>query len=171
MFICLEMIEGPEDRSKFEQVYHAYRELMFCVAYQILHHQQDAEDAVQHAFVKVAENIKKISEPVCPKTRSYVVIIVENKAIDMFRDRKKHGTVELDDNYSISVNYDGDHALTRCILQLPARYREIILLKYSHGYNLHEISQIMGISLSATIKLDQRAKKKLQSLCEKEGLL
>lgn len=106
MFIYLEMIDGPEDRSKFEQVYHAYRELMFCVTYQILHHQQDAEDAVQHAFVKVAENIKKISEPVCPKTRSYVVIIVENKAIDMLRDRKKHGTVELDDNSCICVGFE-----------------------------------------------------------------
>lgn len=36
-----------------------YRGLMYHVAYEILHNEQDAEDAVHHAFVKIAENIKK----------------------------------------------------------------------------------------------------------------
>lgn len=172
MLIYLQMIEGPADQSKFEKIYREYRGLMFHVAYQILHHTQDAEDAVHHAFVKVAENIKNISDPVCPKTKSYIVIIVETKAIDMLRSRQKHIKVELDEAFSgISVNYDGDNVLTQCILQLPARYRDVILLKYHHGYNLREIAKIMGISLSAANKLDQRAKQKLHNLCEKEGLL
>lgn len=171
MLMYLQMIDGPEAQSKFERIYQEYRTPMFYVAYQVLHHQQDAEDAVQCAFVKVAENIKKIDNPVCPKTRSYVLIIVENKAIDILRNRKRHSTVELNESYGVPVAYDGDNTLTQYILQLPPRYREVIFLKYSHGYNLHEIAQLMGISLAAAIKLDQRAKKKLQSLCEKGGFL
>lgn len=36
MLIYLAMIEGPEERSKFEQIYEKYRALMFYRAKQIL---------------------------------------------------------------------------------------------------------------------------------------
>lgn len=54
------MLETPEEKSLFEQIYLEYRGLMFHVAYEILHNEQDAEDAVHQAFVKIAENIKKL---------------------------------------------------------------------------------------------------------------
>ena len=50
---------------------------MFHVAYEILHNEQNAEDATHQAFVRIAENIRKIDVPVCPKTRSYVVTIAQ----------------------------------------------------------------------------------------------
>ena len=78
MLLYLAAIQEPEDREKFRVLYTNYRGLMFHVAYEILHNEQDAEDAVHHAFVKIAENIKKITDPVCPKTHSYVVTIVEH---------------------------------------------------------------------------------------------
>lgn len=172
MIIYLQMLETPEEKSKFEQLYLEYKGLMFHVAYEILHNEQDAEDAVHQAFVKIAENIKKIDDPICPKTHSYVVTIVENKAIDIYRKMKNHPTVELIDEIDgIDVHYDGDNTLTQCILQLPARYREMILLRYHHGYSVREIAGMMRISLQAAIKLDQRAKQKLKKLCEKEGIL
>ena len=172
MIIYLQMLETPEEKSKFEQLYLEYKGLMFHVAYEILHNEQDAEDAVHQAFVKIAENIKKIDDPMCPKTHSYVVTIVENKAIDQYRKQQKHQTVELiDDIQGTNAHYEGDNDLTKCILKLPARYREMILLRYHHGYSVREIAGMMGISLPAAIKLDQRAKQKLKKLCEEAGIL
>ena len=172
MIIYLQMLETPEEKSKFEQLYLEYKGLMFHVAYEILHNEQDVEDAVHQAFVKIAENIKKIDDPICPKTHSYVVTIVENKAIDQYRKQQKHQTVELiDDIQGTNAHYEGDNDLTKCILKLPARYREMILLRYHHGYSVREIAGMMGISLPAAIKLDQRAKQKLKKLCEEAGIL
>ena len=71
MLIYLQMLETPEEKSLFEQIYLEYRGLMYHVAYEILHNEQDAEDAVHQAFVKIAENIKKIDDPVCPQTHNY----------------------------------------------------------------------------------------------------
>ena len=73
MLIYMMMLETPEEKSLFEQIYLEYRGLMFHVAYEILHNEQDAEDAVHQAFVKIAENIKKIDDPMCPKTHSYCI--------------------------------------------------------------------------------------------------
>lgn len=172
MIIYLQMLETPEEQSKFEQIYLEYRGLMFHVAYGILHNEQDAEDAVHQAFVKIAENIKKLDDSIGPKTHSYVVTIVEHKAIDQYRKIQKQKTVELiDDIQGIYADYEGDNDLTRCILKLPARYREMILLRYHHGYSVREIAKMLGMSLPAAIKLDQRAKIKLKKLCEEVGIL
>lgn len=60
MIVYLQMIDTPEEKSKFEKLYYAYRGLMFHVARQVLNNDQDAEDAVSSAFIKIAENIEKI---------------------------------------------------------------------------------------------------------------
>lgn len=134
MLIYLQMLETPEEKSLFEQIYLEYCGLMFHVAYEILHNEQDAEDAVHQAFVKIAENIKKIDAPVCPKTHSYVVTIVEHQAIDQYRRLQKHPSVELiEEIQGTNAHYEGDNDLTKCILKLPARYREMILLHHHQG--------------------------------------
>lgn len=172
MLMYLAMIDSPEDQSKFEKVYNAYKGLMFYVANRILGNEQDAEDAVHNAFIKIAENIQKIGDAVCPKTQSYVVTIVENKAIDLYRaNRRRKEASYIDDISGIIVETQDAHGLEYCILRLPARYREVILLKYYHGFSCKEIAKQLGISEANAIKLDQRAKRKLQQICEEEGVL
>lgn len=172
MLIYLQMIETPEEKSKFEQIYLQYKGLMFHVAFQILHNEQDAEDAVHQAFVKIAENIRKIDRPVCPKTHGYVVTIVENKAIDQYRKQHKHPSAELNEEIQgIEPDFEGVTDLAKCILKLPPRCREMILLRYHYGYTVREIARMMDISLVSANQLNQRAKKKLKKLCEEAGIL
>lgn len=78
MLVYLQMLETEADRTKFEEIYHLYRDLMYVTAFSILHNEHDAEDAVHQAFIKVADNIKKIDDPKCPKSRFYIVAITEN---------------------------------------------------------------------------------------------
>ena len=172
MLIYLQLLDTTEEKSLFEQIYLEYRGLMYHVAYEILHNEQDAEDAVHQAFIKIAENMNKIADPVCPKTRGFVVTIVEHQAIDQYRRLQKHATVELiEELQGVNAHYDGDNDLANCILKLPARYREMILLRYCHGFTVREIAKMLGLSLTAAIKLDQRAKNKLKKLCEEAGIL
>jgi len=80
MIIYLQMIESDADKSKFEIIYHEYKGLMYHIAYKYLKHQQDAEDAVHHAFVKIVENISKISEKIifsCNKTLMSCISIMK----------------------------------------------------------------------------------------------
>ena len=170
MIDYLSMIDTPEDRSKFEKIYEEYKGLMYHVAYQILNNQQDAEDAVHQAFVKIAEIIEEIDDSVPQKLKGFVVTITEHNAIDMYRKKQRHTTVELNDALGLTIEYNGTSVLTACMTKLPANYRHILQLKHFHGYSSKEISKIMGISESNVIKIDQRAKKKLLSLCEEEGI-
>lgn len=172
MIAYILMIDSPEDRSKFEKLYIEYRGLMYHVAYDILRNQQDAEDAVHQAFLKIAEKIEIIDDTICAKTKGYIVTMVENKSIDIRRYKQRHPTIELDsDDIGISIEYDGSNVLTRCMAALPPKQREVLLLKHLHGFSSKEVAKMMNLSEANVIKLDQRAKKRLRSLCEEEGLM
>lgn len=108
----------------------------------------------------------------CPKTKGYVVTIVKNRAIDMVRKKKRHPITEMNEEVTgLPVEYQGGNGLTKCILKLPGRYREMILLKHVYGYSIREIAGMMNLTEANASKLEQRAKKKLRQLCEKEGIL
>ena len=62
MLVYLQMVETAEQRLMLETLYMTNRQLMYGVAFRILRNQEDAEDAVHQAFVKIAENITKISD-------------------------------------------------------------------------------------------------------------
>jgi len=172
MLIYLQMIETPEDKTKFETLYTEYKEWMGTIAFSILNNKHDAEDAVHNAFVKIAENIKKVDDPHSKKTRSYIVTIIETKAIDIYRKKQRHPEVPIsEEDMGIHFDYSNCGNLARCIAQLPPRQRAVLTLKYRHGYSNQEIAKILKISVHNAIKIDQRAKANLKELCIVEGLL
>ena len=161
-----------EQRRKFEVIYRTHRQMMYGVAFKILKNRTDAEDAVSQALVSIAENISKIFEIDCPKTRSYIVTIIESKSIDILRKRKRHPEFPYGDVFEgLTVDYEGSNTMAYCLAKLQPEYRNVLLLKYSHGYTTPEIAQMMNIKLSYAYKLEQRAKAKLEKLCKEEELL
>lgn len=168
MLIYLSMIDSDTDKSKFEMLYNEYRNLMYYTANRILNNSYDAEDAVHQAFLKVIENLDKIEEPKCPKTRSFLVIITERKALDLYRKKMRRTVVSIDnENADIPVDSEIDSFAERSVLAsaiaaLPVKYRQLILLKYDNGFSEHEIGQILSMTDANVKKTIQRAKTKLQ---------
>jgi len=170
MLIYLAMIEAPDDQLKFERVYQKYRFLMLHVANQILRNHHDAEDAVHQAFVSVIENLDKIIEVDSPKTRSFVVIITERKAIDLLRQNNRRQALAWDENIAgIEIPSDFDNSVASAIARLPARYREVLLLRFDNGFTTKEIAAMLNITDSGVRKQLARAKKALREMLEKEG--
>jgi len=169
MLIYLQMIETEEDKVKFEQIYETYRDLMFHVASQILRNDHDAEDAVHQAFISIIQNLDKISRAECLKTRGYVVITVERKALDIIRANKRYTDLNEKNLSGLEIPLPGDSRLADALATLPARYREILLLRYDYGYTQKELCKILDLSGPAVQKLLWRAKKALSDALEKEA--
>lgn len=74
-----------EDKEKLEEIYIKYRAMMFAYARRITDSDEDGEDAVHSAFVKIAKNIKKIGDVNSKETISFLIVIVKNSAYDMQR--------------------------------------------------------------------------------------
>ncbi len=146
--------------------------MMQAKAYEILGNYHDAEDAVHQAFLTIAKNISRISEIKCPKTKAFIVTIVENKAIDLYRAKNRRAELPYDEEtVKLHVEYSGTNELSRCISQLPARYRQVLILKYAYGYDWSEIAAMLGICANNAEKIAWRAKKKLEILCKEVELL
>lgn len=170
MLIYLAMIDSPDDQSKFERVYLKYRYLMLHIAKQILQNHHDAEDVVHQAFVSIIENIDKIADIDSPKTRSFVVIITERKAIDMLRQNQRRHTLRLDEDITgIEMPSSLENPVADAIVKLPVHYREVLLLRFDNGFTTKEIASMLKISDSGVRKLIARAKKALQEILDKEG--
>lgn len=168
MLLYLQAIETARDRTKFEGIYHKYRGLMFYIARQILPNQQDAEDAVHQAFLSILENLKKISDAGCPKTRAFCVIVTERKALDIIRKQKRLTGACADELRGVEIPLPGDSPLADAMAGLSARYREALLLRYDMGYSVREMAGILELNQAAVEKLIWRAKKALSRALEED---
>jgi RNA polymerase sigma-70 factor (ECF subfamily) len=152
--VYLSMLEDIEDKKRFESLYLLYRQHMYAVAYKILNNVYDAEDAVHQAFLRIADNFEKIDNINCPKTKAYIVIIVKNISIDIYKQNKKHSTNNIsidteegntinDDKFFNEVDYN---MLVNKIGCLPDIYKDVLYLKYIQGYDNKEIGNLLGLS-------------------------
>ena len=81
--IYLAAADSAEDRSLIEFLYTEYKQVMYKTAVSILHNNEDAEDAVHEAFLRVIKNISKFRKYSCNENVSYLVIIVRGIALNM----------------------------------------------------------------------------------------
>ncbi len=172
MLLYLQLLEEDEDRLKFEQIYLAYRDLMYTTANHALHHKEDSEDVVHQAFLKLLPYVHTIREPVSQSTKRLLMTITEHETVNVFRQRRRLGDLIDYDAVQIPWNLpdqvlEGD-PVASCIMELPRSQRHVICLKYDLGRSLREIAEMLDISLCAVQRTDQRAKKKLKDLL-KEG--
>jgi RNA polymerase sigma-70 factor (ECF subfamily) len=171
--IYLAMLVGEDEKNKFESLYLTYRKLMFHVANGILNDEGLAEDAVHQAFLKILKNFDKVGEISCHKTRSYVVIIVRNAAINMYNSRKRHSAVSIEEAAfcAAEVNMertDDLDSLAKAVLNLPVIYKDALKLKYVQGFSNSEIAGMLDISEAAVRKRLERARLMLEEILGKE---
>lgn len=161
-----------DHEDKLAQVYRLYRAPMLRLALRVTGQEHDAEDAVHDAFESIAKNLDKFAEADSPRTRGYVMVITERKAIDLVRGRQSRPSQELDED-AVSIDFPnaGENSLAACMAKLPPRYREILLLRFVYGYSMRETAELMGVPFTTVGKLSQRAKERLYELCRREGVL
>ena len=170
MLVFTQMLETADERLKIEEIFHAYGNLMFHVANKILNNDHDAEDAVQQALFTIYQNLEKFSEIKCPQSRSFIVTIVERKAIDLYRTKQRDAAIPFEEEFinvpaPSVVNAVAERTnLAKAMAMLPTRYRELLFLKYDNGYSEREIAVMYSMTEANVKKTIQRAKKKLESI-------
>ena len=174
MLIYLAMIELEEDRRKFEQLYITYKQTMFYVSNRILGDEYLSEDVVHQAFLRIIDNLDKIDKIDCHKTKGFIVVIVENIAIDFYRKRKRENSISFDEVeiYIEDVMNDNNCILNdveTAILKLPINYSTVLRLKFSQGYSNKEISEILRISEDNVRQRISRGRKRLVEILAEES--
>ncbi len=169
--LYLSMVETDEERDLVTSLFNLYERKMYVIAYGILNNKQDAEDAVSESFIKLINNLDKISDIESPKCKGFITIVVKNTAIDVYNKRKKHIHSDIDEAYDLSGGdveedflRDFDYeSIRRAVGLLKEEYRQALTLKYFYEMKIEDIAKIIGITYDGARKRISRAE---QGLCK-----
>jgi len=150
--LFLLMIDTPEDKRKFVILYEKYRYLMQKVAMDVLHDHFSAEDAVHNAFLNLAMHMDDIGELESSQTKRYLITVVKNAAVDLYRKKKAlvqrevfADELEGKDIPVVYMETDLENDVLDILKNLPVKYRDIFLLKYSANLENKVIARLCGI--------------------------
>jgi len=157
------------------QLYDAYENKMYGIAYSILNNVEQAEDAVQDAFIKLIPHISTIQRIESLKTKRLVVYTIKNIAIDLYRRNRKETelfTKEVEEK-GISENQNGvssvktiedRYMITQLLSRLPEKYREIIQYRCFYELSYKEISSLLNISEDVAAKRYERGRRMVKEM-------
>ncbi|MEG0542458.1 MAG: sigma-70 family RNA polymerase sigma factor [Angelakisella sp.] len=159
-------------QERFAEIYDTYQSSMYRIAYSVLRDEGFAEDAVQQTFLKIYNDMDKIDEICSGKTRSFIVVLVRNTAIDLYRKRKREQVVYFDDlertpvsstplPEETAINTQSEEEVVRALSELGEKYTDILLLKYYYGFRNKEIAERLSMTEAAVASRIFQAKRLL----------
>ncbi len=173
MFIMIvSSIQDLSEQEKFEKIYYKYRNLLFSFALSIVSNEQDAEDVLQNALIKISQNMNCIGNIDSKQTVSFLIVITKNTAYDFIRKKKRLNETPLDD---VDIKQDSDLIIEKTVAKLeyekivgaikriPTPYYEVLYFHYVYDYSAQRIAKITDRKLP-TVKMQLVRGKKL--LCK-----
>ena len=177
----IEIIESIRrgNKSDYALLVERYRNKAFSMLKRLLKNQMDAEEALQDSFLKAFSSLNSFKGD--SKFSTWFYRIVYNTAMTIINAKKRKTEKEM-----ISINedfeiesYDNEiysksenvyQYVIKMVEKLPPRNALIIILYYIDDMNLHEISQVMGMSLVNVKVMLHRSRNALKDLVIKHNL-
>lgn len=142
-----------------------YGNMMYKIAFSYLKNQSDAEDAVQDTFVRIIRHIDYFYGVNATNVKGLIYIYIRSTCINTFNKKKKERrrtTSLYSQEYNTFLDYEDANYIRPDILfenksvsettynlisQLDDKYKDVLLLKYYHGYKEREIAEALDITL------------------------
>ena len=169
----LTLIDEPNDKEKFTEIYSTYNDLMFKVAMSVLHNEALASETVQDCLLKIAKTISDLPTAGTKKAKAFIVIMVRNKALDNLKLEHIDKNEPINENEDISddivsriLSDMGYKQIVEEILNLDTRYRDILALRLIYEYSIEKICLILDISENTAKSRIYRGRKILKKRLE-----
>ena len=166
----LQMLDTPEEKRRFEELYQNYRGFMYRVAHGILRDRQDAEDAVHNAFLRVIRKFSRFQTASEQDLAPLLAVVARNEALSLLRKRRDEAPLEDWEGFAESAEaVSGYHALVESFSRLPQTYRAALEMKLLLGCSDGEIAAKLGLSKTAVSVRISRGRRLLQDIVKREG--
>jgi RNA polymerase sigma-70 factor (ECF subfamily) len=168
------------DTDAFVELSKRHANRVFQATYRVTRNRQDAEDALQDAFLNAFTHMKNFEGRSSFST--WLTRIAINSALMILRKKRNCEEIPIDDGdgrvgslptweprspmddpESHYVRGERHKLLRNAIHQLPPVYREVIQLRQAKERSLREIAQSLGITVSAVKSRLGRAKSALRT--------
>lgn len=159
--------------TNFEELYEKYATDVLRVSYFYLGDRQRAEDVCQDVFVRLMTHTPDLEEG---REKAWLLKVALNRCRDLWRGAWIKRVVlgspafEMIPAPDEHEKRDEEEAMMVAIHQLPAAFREAILLYYYQGYGISEIAQMLDLPEGTISSRLSRARKKLEEILTEGGL-
>ena len=133
--------------------------LRLCFMY--MRNRADAEDALQETFLKIWRKLDCYEGRNQCSPRSWIMQVACNTCKDQLRKSwRKHEEypVTIEDLSSLGDASREDRELVMDVMNLPEKYRSVILMVYWYGMTLAETAETLQISQSAVHRRLEKAR-------------
>lgn len=131
-----------------------YSSLLYSFARRIGAKEEEVYDLIQEVFADLWESRARLPKEI--RTKAYLFRILRNKLYDTYklsqRFIKEPFPEIMDQALSVEdawinqeTSSDQHQQLQRLLAQLPERQRELLLLKFVHGFTYEEMAEITGL--------------------------
>jgi RNA polymerase sigma-70 factor, ECF subfamily len=183
---------GRRDHGSFSQLYERTHLHLFGIAIRLLRSEQQAEDAVQDAFVKVwnrADSYRAADAEHEGHALAWLTSIVRNRALDMLRSRTRDiedirpgAAADDDDDEGPAAEGAGDALdlyakatqalhVDGCMGLLDASQRQCLALTYFQGLSNTEVAQHLGAPLGSVKAWIRRGLARLKDCLATQGVM
>ena len=163
-----------------EELARRYREPAYLLGLQLTGNREDALDVAQEALLRFFATLDRFQEE--RPVRPYLLRIVRNRAMDLWRRRRIRRAESLDAGElprQIADDRPGPEETTRrgelrrriwqAVSELAPAKREILVLRDYHDLTYAEIAKVLGIPIGTVMSRLHAARKALRELLVADG--
>lgn len=162
-------VQAAEDggMATFEELYERYATDVLRVCYFYLGDRQKAEDVCQDVFVRLITTSPTLQEG---REKAWLLKVALNRCRDLWRGAWLKRVVLGSPAFELVPAPDEIDSLAekqeimQAINQLPATFKEVILLHYYQGYGISEIAEMMELPEGTISSRLSRGRKKLETI-------
>lgn len=160
--------DNREIRKKaFDEIYKRHSAAIYTFCFRFLRNKELAKDTFQEVFVKFYDYIQVKNDGV-ENLGGYLLKIARNECLNL-KSNSKQKKVDIDE---IEIKYNDDsfekqqnrELLLDALNRLPAKYRELLILKEFLNYTYNEIADITEQSRGNVGIMIHRAKQMLKDI-------
>lgn len=166
------------ERIAQKWLYEKYSQQMFYICLRYLGNEDDAQDIMHDAFVKVFASISKFRGDAAVKT--WITRIMVNTSINRIRKNAKRGIrkdverMQLEDESDQTAMIDAPNKMSaqevlKMITELPLGYRTVLSMYALDGYTHKEIAKELGISEGTSKSQLAKARRMLKTRIEERN--
>jgi len=166
---------GPEQRRRFEELAMPHLDAAFNLARWLTGNNHDAEDVVQDAFLRAIRYFEGFRGD---RFRPWLLQIVRHTAYTWMRENRpaEHVTLDEDDErcfevqtslvdepLAIALRNADRTQINEAIAQLPAVFREVLILRELEDMSYRDIARVAGTPIGTVMSRLTRARRMLQN--------
>ncbi len=180
MMMFLMMLDSPEEKCKFTEIYEKYHMDVYRMAYSIVKEYHQAQDVSQATFLKIAKQFDKIMSVDLAKRRAYILTMARNEAFNLINMNIE--TLLIDEVVSETIpdtdklleeqiiEFENSIEMCKVLTRLNRSYSEILYLRYYQELDINEIAEMLHLKKSVIYVRLHRAVKALRKIITKEDL-